>query len=58
MNHHEMVDQIYDEYRYGVDREINEVDSLFLTDLSRDRVAGEIELTNLLFEKENAMEQI
>lgn len=54
----EMVDQIYYEYRNGVDREIDEVDDIFLHDIAKTRVADEVELTNLLFEKESAMQQL
>lgn len=58
MAHHEIVDHIYSEYRLGVDREIHKVDNLFLTEISKTRVADEIELSNLLFEKEAVQKQI
>jgi len=52
---HEVIDGIYSEYRHAVDREINDVDDLFLHDLAREeKLAGEIELSNLLFEKDQA----
>lgn len=54
---HEVIDEIYTDYRLAVDREINEVDELFLRELAKQsKEANEIELTNLLYEKDKAEE--
>ena len=54
---HEVIDEIYNDYRLAVDREINEVDELFLRELAKQsKDANEIELTNLLYEKDKAEE--
>lgn len=53
----EVIDEIYTDYRLAVDREINEVDEFFLYDLAKQsKDPEEIELTNLLYEKDRAEE--
>lgn len=50
-----MIDEIYTETRKAVDREVNQIDSLFLVEAANEnKAAYELELTNLLKEKEEA----
>lgn len=51
---HEAIDAIYHEARSAVDNEISQVDDLFLLNAAKEgRLADEIELTSLLYERED-----
>lgn len=56
---HEVVDEIYKETRKAVGREVDLIDSLFLVEaVNEGKAAHELELTNLLQEKEKAEKQL
>ena len=52
---HEVIDEIYDEVRVAVVQEIKQIDDLFLIEAAnQNKTPGEMELTNLLCDKEEA----
>ena len=55
----DVIDGIYGNWREAVDREIDQVDDLFLAQAAKEaKAASEIELSNLLYEKELVEKQI
>ena len=53
--HHEVIDEIYYDVRQAVKHEVEQIDELFLAEAANEnKAAHELELTNLLFEKEEA----
>ena len=56
---HVAIDDIYAESRHAVQKELDEVDDLFLVKAAEeDKTADDLELTNLLFEKERALKEV
>ena len=52
---HVVVDEIYDNVRKAVDKEINEIGDLMDEAVEEKKTVDELELTNLLYEKEKAI---
>jgi len=52
---HVVVDEIYENVRKAVDKEINEIGDLMDEAVEEKKTVDELELTNLLYEKEKAI---